>query len=196
MLKYQSTSMTLSRNTYQNSSGLQANSSTLCDRPKAAGVDREDHSFTETPRDHHPALPHVNQPSSSNSGATRTGKMAESPEHTHSTTSNYVIYRNAVAGPGIDQINGSCFNSFGTSANSNNIREVHDSPLKKGPGNQHNGPTFFVTVGTPIESLIWSAEYNNPTMFSGASDDGEGKKIVGTQHNGPRYIMKGSARSE
>ncbi|EXL65109.1 hypothetical protein FOPG_18185 [Fusarium oxysporum f. sp. conglutinans race 2 54008] len=131
--------MTLSRNTHQNSSGLQANSLTLRDRTKAAGVDTEDQSFTETPQDHHLARPHVNQPGSSDAGATGTGKMAESPEHTHGATSNFVIYRNAVAGPGVDQINGACFTFFGTPANSNNIREVHDSPWKEGPGNQHNG---------------------------------------------------------
>ncbi|KAJ0136845.1 Alanine--tRNA ligase [Fusarium oxysporum f. sp. albedinis] len=188
--------MTLSRNTHQKSSGLQASSSTLCDRTKAADVDRADQSFTETPRDHHPARPHVNQPGSSDSGATGTGKMAESPEHTHGATSNFVIYRNAVAGPGVDQINGACFSFFGTPANSNNIREVHDSPWKEGPGNQHNGPTFVCDVGVPLHFPNWSAEYNNPTMILGASDDGGGKKVVGTQHNGPRYIMRSSARRE
>ncbi|KAF5704663.1 hypothetical protein FMUND_12391 [Fusarium mundagurra] len=167
--------MNLSRNTRQNSSGPQANSSTLCDRPKATNADGEDQSFTETPPDHYPARPHVNQLGSSDAGATGTGEAAGSPERSHFTTSERFVH----------QLNGS-YMSFGTSGTINNVREIHDGSSKEGWEIQHNGPTFVFERGTTKYSVTRSGECNNPTMYAGASQDGDGKKIKGIQHNGPR----------
>ncbi|VTT78617.1 unnamed protein product [Fusarium fujikuroi] len=175
--------------TRHNSSGPQANSSTLCDRSKATNADGEDQSFTETFPDHDPARPHVNQLDSSDAGATGTGEAAGSPERTPFTTSERFVYSNAFAAHGIHQRNWS-YMSFGTSGNINNVRGIHDDSSKEGWEIQHNGPTIVFERGTTKTSVIWSGQYNYPTMYAGASQDGEAMKIRGIQHNGPRYIMK------
>ncbi|ENH75329.1 hypothetical protein NOF04DRAFT_5908 [Fusarium oxysporum II5] len=184
--------------TRQNLSGPQANSSTLCDRPKPASTDRKDQSFTEAPPDHDPARPQVNQPGSSDSENIETGETAESPEHTQDTASKHFVYYNAVAGPGIDQLNGDFVTISGASANSNNdglssITEVHNNALKIGRGSQHNGFIINLGEGGTLENLPnFRVTYNNPTCWADPSVYKDGNKIVGTQHNGC-IIMRGSA---